>query len=155
MNKILHILLVSLFSLTIISCGEKEESSTTTGITYPSSGNYGDNLLRNESITLSTSSGTYYSLRVEKEVGSIVKIIFPIPNDSSLNNMWWWSSSNVSNWYEGSGSSGDVGGNRIFITESRAIHSDMKIYFSGSQSVSIEIYENGVTTPSRTKTLSW
>ena len=95
MNKILHILLVSLFSLTIISCGEKEESSTTTGITYPSSGNYGDNLLRNESITLSTSSGTYYSLRVEKEVGSIVKIIFPIPNDSSLNNMWWWSSSNV------------------------------------------------------------
>ena len=116
---------------------------------------YGDNLLRNGSITLSTSSGTYYSLRVEKEVGSIVKIIFPIPNDSSLNNMWWWSSSNVSNWYEGSGSSGDVGGNRIFITESRAIYSDMRISFSGSQSVNIEIYEDGVTTPTRTKTLSW
>ena len=155
MNKVLYIILISLFSLSVISCGEKEEeSTTTTGITYPSSGNYGDNLLRNESITLSTSSGTYYSLRVEKEVGSIVKIIFPIPNDSS-GNMWYWSSSIVSNWYEGSGSSGDVGGNRIFITESRAIHSDMKIYFSGSQSVSIEIYENGVTTATRTKTLSW
>ena len=154
MNKILHILLVSLFSLTIISCGEKEESSTTTGITYPSSGNYGDNLLRNESITISTSSGTYYSLRVEKEVGSIVKIIFPIPNDSS-GNMWYWSSSVVSNWYEGSGSSGNAGGNRIFITESRAIFSDMRISFSGSQSVNIEIYEDGVTTPTRTKTLSW
>ena len=30
MNKILHILLVFLFSLTIFSCGEKEESTTTT-----------------------------------------------------------------------------------------------------------------------------
>ena len=156
MNKVLYIILISLFSLTVISCGEKEESTTTTGITYPSSGNYGDNLLRNESITISTSSGTYYSLRVEKEVGSIVKIIFPIPNDSS-GNMWYWSSSptNVSNWYEGSESSGNVGGNRIFITESRAIYSDMRISFSGSQSVNIVIYENGVTTATRTKTLSW
>ena len=154
MNKVFYIILISLFSLTVISCGEKEEeSTTTTGITYPSSGNHGDNLLRNESITLSTSSGTYYSLRVEKEVGSIVKIIFPIPNDSS-GNMWYWSSS-VSNWYEGSGSSGNVGGNRIFITESRALYSDMRIHFQGSQSVIIEIYENGVTTATRTKTLSW
>jgi hypothetical protein len=153
MNKVLYIILISLFSLSVISCGEKEEeSTTTTGITYPSSGNHGDNLLRNESITLSTSSGTYYSLRVEKEVGSIVKIIFPIPNDSS--NMWYWSSS-VSNWYEGSGSSGTAGGNRIFITESRALYSDMRIHFQGSQSVIIEIYENGVTTATRTKTLSW
>ena len=154
MNKILHIILISLFSLTVISCSEdkEEESTTTTGITYPSSGNYGDNLLRNESINLSTSSGTYYSLRVEKEVGSIVKIIFPIPNDSS--NMWYWSSS-VSNWYEGSGSSGNAGGNRIFITESGALYSDMRIHFQGSQSVIIEIYENGVTTATRTKALSW
>ena len=156
MNKILYIILISLFSLTVISCGEKEEeSTTTTGITYPSSGNYGDNLLRNESITISTSSGTYYSLRVEKEVGSIVKIIFPIPNDSSGANMWFWSSSAFSNWYEDSESSGNVGGNRIFITESRAIYSDMRISFSGSQSVNIEIYEDGITTPTRTKTLSW
>ena len=33
MNKILHILLVLLFSLTIISCGEKDESTTTTTTT--------------------------------------------------------------------------------------------------------------------------
>ncbi len=69
--------------------------------------------------------------------------------------MWWWSSSIVSNWYEGSGSSADVGGNRIFITESRALFADMRIHFTGSQSVSIEIYENGVNTPTGTKTLSW
>ena len=153
MNKVLHIVLISCFSLTIFSCGEKEESTTTTGITYPSSGNYGDNLLRNESITLSTSSGTYYSLRVEKEVGSIVKIIFPIPDNSS--NMWWWSGSTTHNWYEGSGSEGNLGSNRIFITESRTLYADMKISFTGSQSVNIEIYENGVTTATRTKTLSW
>ena len=153
MRLILIILSLFLFSITVISCGEKEESTTTTGITYPSSGNYGDNLLRNESITLSTSSGTYYSLRVEKEVGSIVKIIFPIPDNSS--NMWWWSGSTTHNWYEGSGSEGNLGSNRIFITESRTLYADMKISFSGSQSVNIEIYENGVTTPTRTKTLSW
>ena len=156
MKNILTLLSIFLFSLTIISCRDlKEESSTTIDITYPSSGNYGDNLLRNESITISTSSGTYYSLRVEKEVGSIVKIIFPIPNDSSGVNMWFWSSSAFSNWYEDSESSGNVGGNRIFITESRAIYSDMRISFSGSQSVNIEIYEDGITTPTRTKTLSW
>ena len=43
MNKILHIILISIFSLTIISCGEKEEhtntndntNSTTTDTTAP------------------------------------------------------------------------------------------------------------------------
>jgi len=156
MKHILIILSIFLFSLTVISCGEKEESTTTdntttTKITYPSSGNYGDNLLMDETITLSTSSN--YSLRVEKEVGSIVKIIFPIPDNSS--NMWWWSGSTTHNWYEGSGSEGNLGSNRIFITESRTLYADMKISFTGSQSVNIEIYENGVTTATRTKTLSW
>jgi len=28
MNKIIHIILISLFSLTVISCGEKEEKKT-------------------------------------------------------------------------------------------------------------------------------
>ena len=33
MNKVLYIILISLFSLTIISCGEKEESTTDTTTT--------------------------------------------------------------------------------------------------------------------------
>ena len=37
MNKVLYIILISLFSLTIISCGEKEESTTDTTTTTTTS----------------------------------------------------------------------------------------------------------------------
>ena len=71
--------------------------------------------------------------------------------------MWWWYPSELeqSGWYEGSGSSGTLGGYRNFITNSGTLYSDLKIFFTGSDNVTIEIYENGVTTPTRTKIISW
>ena len=125
------------------------------GITYPDNGTYGKNLLSDKEITISTSTGIYYSLRVDKKVDSTVKVIFPIPKSSS--HMWWWYPSELeqSGWYEGSGSSGTLGGYRNFITNSGTLYSDLKIFFTGSDNVTIEIYENGVTTPTRTKIISW
>ena len=136
------------------SGNEKQVSKSLSGISYPDNGNFGKNLLSENDITIFTSYGIYYSLRIDKEVDSTVKVIFPIPS-GSYSNMWFWTPSKLTGWYEGPGSSGDVGGYRNFITKTGSTHSDLEIYFRGSESVTIEIYENGDTTPTRTKTISW
>ena len=61
MNKVLYIILISLFSLTIISCGEKEESTTDTTTTTTSSPLFvavGDN-----GTILTSSDGTTWTSR--------------------------------------------------------------------------------------------
>ena len=152
-------ILVFLVGMFLQSCfggysgNEDDVSESLSGITYPDDGTYGKNLLSKKDFTISTNTGVYYSLRVDKEFDSTVKVIFPIPE--SLSHMWRWYPSTLTGWYEGPGSSGEVGSYRNYITETGSLYSDLKIYFSGSDSVTIEIYENGVTTPTRTKIISW
>jgi len=136
------------------SGNEKQVSKSLSGISYPDNGNFGKNLLSEKDFTISTNTWVYYSLRVDKEIDSSVKVIFPIPS-GDYTNMWWWDISTKTGWYEGPDSKGGLGGFRHFITESGSTSSDLEISFRGSESVTIEIYENGDTTPTRTKTISW
>ena len=58
MNKVLYIILISLFSLTFISCSEKEESSTTPTTSSPLFVGVGDN-----GTILTSSDGTTWTSR--------------------------------------------------------------------------------------------
>ena len=97
-----------------------------------------------------------YSLRVEfQKNDSQVKVVFPIPA-TEASNMWCWQVMPAPHgWHEGSGSSGEPGKQRIFITDSGAEYADMKILFTSHGSVVIEIYENGSETPACTKEIAW
>lgn len=128
--------------------------SAITGISYPINGEYGQNLLIEDSISIEKIFN--YSLRVEfQKKDSQVKVVFPIP-ETDGSNMWCWVVMPAPHgWHEGSGSSGDSGKQRIFITDSGTEYADMELLFTGHGSVIIEIYENGDETPTRTKEITW
>ena len=141
-------------TLNLSGCGDfrgnyEEVEKSSPGIKYPSNGIYGTNILRTSNINIITNSE--YSLRIDKRIGEIVKVVFPIP--STGGGSWGWQPTRKVNWYEGSGSNGTD--QRVFITESNSTFSDLPLSFWGTNTVDIEIYENGENTPTRIKTLGW
>jgi hypothetical protein len=140
--KFLYLFTVSIVFFCIFGCnpiGDQVESD----IYYSETGLYGDNLLRESEINITTEAD--YSMAVDIIGEASVRVVFP----GLLN--WYWYLNGLIGW--ANIEPGSFNG-RIFYTD-KVGKSDMRLYFTGSGSITIEIYENGSLVPIRTRTLTW
>jgi len=157
-----YFVLIISFGLTLTTCAEQNDlknskvsknktelESEYSGLAYPDQGNYGENLLIENTITIDT--GKTYSLRVNLlDSNSSLKVRFYLPQAPWGSNIWFYSAAPAPINYAVTGSN-----YREFQTGTSFSYSDANISFSGSNSVLLEIYENDAVTPTRTKTISW
>lgn len=128
----------NLYTFTIKGAG-------TSGITYPETGIYGNNILGENSINIITRKS--YSLRAELIEGAKLKVVILTSEDIWAKDPLGWIE------YDPNNIGGMFGATGVFISESK--NNDMNISFwDGPYTKTIEIYENDSVTPTRTKTLS-
>jgi len=136
----------SLFLLIFSTACEKKN----TDISYPAEGIYGTNIFKTDSVDITASGnypGTYiyYSMRAELASDASLKIMVKRKSGDILR----FSSSSNLNW------SVDAYDDSTKIYAFGQSVCDMKVYFQYRGSAEIEFYENGSSTPTRTKTIAW
>jgi len=133
---------------TAIDCGG---SCTLCDITYPASGFYGINLIDESTIAFSSQSSAEYSLHAIMPAGTslLIKFQHTGPDFGALD-MWGYGAGDqnlqISNYDSGTGQQTfqSTGGNI-----------DLNLVFMGAASATISIYENGATTATRIKNITW
>lgn len=132
---------------TAIDCGG---SCNACGLTYPASGFYGINIL--DETTLNFPSTGEYSLNAIVPTGSSILVKFQHTGpDFGAIDMWGYALGTDQNLLISSYDSGT--GQQTFQSTGGDI--DLNFSFIGSASATISIYENGATTPTRTKNITW
>lgn len=130
-------------------------------ISYPQSGTYGPNFLRNDTIT-AFSSGTpqtlnekYYSMAAQLPAGTSLKVVMtftPTSVDAFFPNGWALTVGSGRGW---SPFSYDQATNSQQFVATGADKCDMQFMFMNHGAGTINFYENGAATPARIKVLSW
>lgn len=109
------------------------------GIEFPSEGSYGPNLLTGELSTVSVNKA--YSLAAKTDADAELTLVFPDADwNYNIRSREGWTSERAE-WYLPEETEGDV-----------------QIFFDGSDSVEIEVYQNAATpsgSPDRTIQLNW
>jgi hypothetical protein len=115
-------------------------------IIYPTNGLYGPNYLTTNSVSIA--AGNYYSPRAELPNGTSLTMI--MKNQPPYSGIWYYTLGTQIGWAINT----YTNYSQTF-TASGQTNCDVKLFFSGSGSCLIELYENGSVTPTRTKTINW
>lgn len=138
------------------SCGKDENNcNCDLNLKYPDTGYFGDNILRIDSIDIqgtpysNSYNPYYYSMCAEIPTGITVVILMKRITSTGTTT-WAFDSSTRVGWsisnYESDG--------QIFMATG-PVYCDLEIWFFETGSADIEIYYNGIETPSRIKTIYW
>ena len=120
-------------------------------LSFPVTGKYGSNILDTTNSHFNSGSGYRYSLTTELPQGINIKILFKNKSSSYSSNLWCLSESHNLNItiYNA------MKGTQEFTSIEPGKPIDCCFCFMGNGSAIIEIYENGKTTPSRVKNITW
>lgn len=153
MKKNLFIIPYVLLIILSGSC-EKENGNNNekSVILYPEMGDYGDNIIQEDSIQLiGTKSVNYpvcYSLRAELPENTSLKLVWKKTSDTE--GVWFMDADTRTGWSVDNYNSGV----QIFKATGPVV-CEQEMYFHMRGSADIEIYENSEPDPSRVKTIEW
>ncbi len=120
-------------------------------IEYPTDGHYGVNIL-DESTTTFYLAPTY-SLHAKLPDENSIKIVFTNTSTNILSEWWGYTLGSdvnliLSPYNESTGV-------QTFESVDGALEIDLSMNFGGNGSATVDIYENGASTPTRTKLINW
>jgi hypothetical protein len=122
---------------------------------YPFAGNYGPNLLRTDTITVKSSGSPlstnkhYYSLKAQlPQSNSVLRVVIK----STGGNTWSYVLGSENGWSVDGIDPATVSQKH---NASGKIDCDIKLFFNGQGSATIEIYENNQAQPVRSRSVSW
>ncbi|PBQ34422.1 hypothetical protein CNR22_22460 [Sphingobacteriaceae bacterium] len=119
---------------------------------YPAFGNYGGNILRNDTITIKPDSlkdilrNAYSMCAIIGDKSSLRVVVRTLDNNGSVTAF----SGSQTGWYITNQSPSQK---EFYVNF--PVKSDIHTVFIGHSTAIIDMYENGAITPTRTKTISW
>lgn len=138
----------------LLSCKTKESEvlPVSKEIIYPNLGNYGTNILNADTVIFTKNKN--YSLRAEMPNGKKLRMVI-INNSDSVNAR---QPGNKTIFYNG-----QIYGWKTISTKAAAmeylvedaVKAEMTGYFTIKGAIKIELYEDGATTPTRVKEITW
>jgi hypothetical protein len=140
--RLLVLLILPVLLLT--SC--KKES-----IEYPTDGHYGVNILDESTTTFYLAPE--YSLHAKLPEESSIRIVFTNTSSNVTSEDWWMQSSSNVNLIVSN--KNEISGAQTFESVDGALEIDLRMGFTGDGTATIDIYENGASTPTRTKLINW
>lgn len=149
-----NLIFISCLFLIIFSgaCEKENDDNNEKLILYPEKGDYGDNIIGEDSMQLiGTKSLNYpvsYSLRAELPENTSLKLVWRKNNDAE--GIWFMDRDTRTGWSVESYNSGV----QVFRATGPVV-CEQKMYFTMRGSADIEIYENSETDPSRVKAIEW
>lgn len=123
-------------------------------IIYPANGYYGANFLRLDTLTLKGMAGPtsqpshFYSLKAELPDNSTLRVRITIISGGG----WFITLGAQTGWLVGTYQY--PAGYQEFSATGK-LSCDMSIFFKGNGAATMEVYENGATSPTRVKQLTW
>ena len=136
-----------------IDCGGP---CSTCPIIYPATGAFGVNVLKKDTTNIVSSGGIIggtshpYSLVANLPVNTSLKVV--IKETSNKSGLWGYVVGSSVGWAIGTFN------NSVYsqtLTATGQVNTDVRFYFYNNATAVIDIYENGATTPTRTKNINW
>jgi hypothetical protein len=148
-NFFIHALVIAVVILS--GCEKKMDE-----IAYPEKGNFGENILRVDSVHIISSGDASavlyeYSLRAELPAGTSIRVLMKKTSSGAGN--YSFRSGAQQGWAFETYFENKIQVTRLFGFGQDVC--DIKVIFTFTGSLDLEIYENADTLPTRTKTLSW